>query len=106
MEKKQAFNEFITYYQPTRTKDSLGQMVETFTPFQKAFVSFEKYVGNEEARGEQIAWSQYYLIMGHYIAGIDTTFRILYDGVYYAILDVDVFGGRKFMMIKADKVIE
>ena len=106
MGKAKAFLEFVHYCKPTRTKDSFGQVVETFTPFQKAFVSFEKYVGNEEARGEQIAWSQYYLIMGHYIAGIDTTYRILHDGVYYAILDVDVFGGRKFMMIKADKVIE
>jgi len=106
MEKKKAFTEFITYYQPVRTKDTYGQMVETFTEFQKAFVSVEKYTGNEDNRGEQITWSQFWLFTGHYIKDIDTTYRILYDGNYYVILDIEYHGNRKFQAIKADKIIE
>lgn len=106
MEKAKAFLEFVHYCKPTRTKDSFGQVVETYAEFQKAFVSVERYQGNEDQRGEQIFWSQFWQFTGHYIPDIDTTYRILYDGNYYAILDLEYYGNRKFMRIKADKIIE
>ena len=106
MEKKQAFNEFVTYYKPTRVKDSFGQVTESWAVHQKAFMAVERYNGNEDQRGEQITWSQFFIFSGHYITCIDTTYRLLYDGNYYVILDLEYYGNRKFMRIKADKIIE
>lgn len=106
MEKNKAFTEFVTYYKPTRTKDTYGQVTEAFSEYQKAFMSVERYQGNEDQRGDQIMWSQFWVFTGHYIPEIDTTYRILYDGNYYAILDIEYHGNRRFQTIKADKIVE
>lgn len=104
--KKKVFDTLISYYQPTRTADSFGQKKEVFTEFQKAFVSLENRSGDEDIRAERVEWTGVITLLGHYVTGVDTTFRVLYDGDYYNIVDVEPVDRKRWMKVRIEKITE
>ena len=103
--KGKVFDQYIVYYSPTRTKDSFGQKVETWAVYQKAFVSVD-YSGSEEIQSERVAWNSNLTITGHYIPVVDTTYRILWEGNYYSITDIEPLNRKRWMRINASKIID
>ena len=103
---RKVFDQLVQYYRPTRAADTFGQVKETFAFYQKAFVAIERYAGGEDVRSERVEFAGTFAFIGHHIAGVDTTYRILYDGTYYAIIDIEPLERGRWMRIRVDKITE
>lgn len=101
---KKNFDTYIAYYRPTRAADTFGQVKENFALYQKAFVNVENYSGNEDVISERLVSATQKTIVGHYISTIDTTYRVLMDGVYYAIMDIETMERDRWMRVRLDKI--
>ena len=102
------FDTPATFRQPTRAKTatSMGQVVETFADFQDVWVQMTRVGGGETVARMQVDDAEFYEIKGHYIDGVDSTFRVEIDGQEYHILDVFPLDRKKWMLCKVTKVLE
>lgn len=102
------FDTPATFRQPTRSKTatSLGQVVETFADYQDVWVQMTRIGGGETVARMQVDDAEFYEITGHYIVGVDSTFRVKIDGLEYQILDVFALDRKKWMVCKITKVLE
>lgn len=103
---RKVFDQLVQYYRPTRAADTFGQVKETFAFYQKAFCAIERYVGGEDVRSERVENTGAFAFLGHYIPGIDTTYRILYEGDYYAIIDIEPIERKRWIRLRVDKIAE
>lgn len=106
MKDKKAFDQYVEYYNPVRTADTYGQVKETYELYQKAFVSVERYQGGEQVVAERVQFSGIYAFLGHYITGVDVTFRIKYEDEYYAIVDIEPIDRKRWMRLRVEKIID
>lgn len=104
--KDKNFDTYVAYYAPTRVKDSFGQVRETWALYQKAFVNLETYTGDEDIQSERLVATNITHLIGHYIPTVDTTYRILMDGVYYSILDIEPLERKRWMRVRIEKINE
>lgn len=101
------FDTPVTYLQPTRTKNTFSQVEESFNPYgSPALCQVSRAGGEETTSAIKQDSPEFYEITGHYIPGINTTFRLEIDGEKYHILRRDIVGRRQYMKLKISKITE
>lgn len=102
------FDTPVTYRKPTRAKatGSLGQVKETWEDFINAWVQMTRLGGEETITRLQVDSAEFYEITGHFIPGVDTTYRIKVGSQEYHILRVDLLDRNKWMKLKVSIVID
>lgn len=100
------FNELIMFRQPSRDKSTKGQVKETWTDYRKALVKVIESGNDEQKEGDRMNLPGVLTISCHYDSGVDTTFRVLWNTVEYAITSITPVQNRRFMVIRAEKVFE
>ena len=100
------FNELIMYRQPSRAKSAKGQVKETWTDYRKAIVKIIESGNDEQKEGDRMNLPGVLTISGHYDSGVNTTFRVLWNSVEYAITSITPVQYHRFMVVRAEKVFE
>lgn len=103
---KKAFDTLITYLRPVRSKDSYGQTVETFAAYQKAFVKIDSVSGDEASQSERMQNIGNISFTGHFISGVDTTWRVTGEDAIFNITNIEPIDRRRWMRVDITKINE
>jgi head-tail adaptor len=101
---KKNFDTYVAYYKPARVADSYGQVRETWSLHQKSMVHLETYSGDEDIQSERLVSTNITHLVGHFLTGVDTTYRILMDSVWYEILDIEPLERKRWMRLRIEKI--
>jgi len=98
-------NEYAMLLKPTREKSESGQYVETYSDYKKILAKIERNSSGEDEDGKRLDLSEVLTFTCFNYSGVDATYRVLYEGVEYGLLEnPELFNYRIFMKFSAAKV--
>lgn len=100
------FDTPVTFQQPVRSQDSVGQEIETFSDTIDAWAELTRDAGGEQTNGQRIENMEYYSLTTHYQSQILTTWRVKIDSLVYVISRIDKVGRNQYMRMKIFQIFD
>lgn len=95
------FRYLIKVFLPSKTKNSVGQAIETLEHYQDFFASKWDYQNREQYEGKQLIESDVKIFKIYYDENINTDYVIDFDGKIYQIRGVKELGYKEGLEITA-----
>ena len=86
----------------TYLANAQGEKVATYSVFHSAFAHVQKAGGNEREEGQKETATNKVKFKIRFFAGINETMRIVYNSIYYDILEIQELG-REGLWITAER---
>lgn len=86
----------------TSSENAIGESVYTWATFHTAFAAMQRVGGTEVEEADKTTATRKVKFKIRYFAGLDETMRVLYDGSYYDITEIQDLG-REGLWLYANK---